>query len=488
MIVEITLPNNKWGYDESKQLGPEGGFGIVYQGFSKDLGNLAIKKIKVSAQDEAHREIRIANKLLNKEYRNVIPFYDAGYDKNTGQYFIVMPCAEKSLQDEINGLGKIEEASSVLILLEIVSGLLEVKEIIHRDLKPGNVLFHEGKWKIADFGIAKFVEESTSMRTLKGCLSPQYAAPEQWDMESLTNAVDIYSLGCIGIALLTGNPPFLGLQEEIKSQHLYHEPPQLPEISPRLNTLLRSMLRKIPANRPTADAVKSSLSQLSYQSMPSQEFAELSRVASMISEEAARKEAEEIQQTREKIQREKIAKEAKTILNEIISDLFSKIQNYASNALIYSKSGVRSIELGKAKLSVDFSMFNTIPEDAFSRSRWNVITGAVIMVTQELNRPYEWGANLWYTNLGQTGGLNWWEIMYMTSPFLTPRKRFEPYAETDLNLADKAGSNTMDIIQFGSVPKQIDFGNEEEFYKRWVNYLTSAVSGNLSKPGLLPIK
>jgi len=45
-------------------------------------------------------------------------------------------------------------------MLQILSGLLEVPELIHRDLKPANVLFHENKWKVADFGIAKFVEES----------------------------------------------------------------------------------------------------------------------------------------------------------------------------------------------------------------------------------------------------------------------------------------------------------------------------------------
>ena len=64
-----------------------------------------------------------------------------------------------------------------LVLLEMVQGLSEVGEIVHRNLKPDNILYHEGLWKIADFGIARFVEEATASNTLKDCLSPFYAAP-----------------------------------------------------------------------------------------------------------------------------------------------------------------------------------------------------------------------------------------------------------------------------------------------------------------------
>jgi len=45
-------------------------------------------------------------------------------------------------------------------------------DLVHRDLKPSNILYHEGVWKLADFGIARFVEESTSANTLKKCLTP----------------------------------------------------------------------------------------------------------------------------------------------------------------------------------------------------------------------------------------------------------------------------------------------------------------------------
>src|SRR5512145_1867623 len=93
-------------------------------------------------------------------------------------------------------------------MLQIIRGLQEVQDLVHRDLKPDNILFHQGKWKIADFGIAKFVADATSDKTLKGWMSVHYAAPEQWRSERATNATDIYALGCIGYCLICGTPPF----------------------------------------------------------------------------------------------------------------------------------------------------------------------------------------------------------------------------------------------------------------------------------------
>jgi serine/threonine protein kinase len=52
---------------------------------------------------------------------------------------------------------------------------MEVPQIVRRDLKPANVLWLDGGWKIADFDIAKFVEDVTSLNTVKAALTPPYA-------------------------------------------------------------------------------------------------------------------------------------------------------------------------------------------------------------------------------------------------------------------------------------------------------------------------
>jgi len=70
----IQLPNGIWQYNSTKKLGPQGGFGIVFAGYSEEMGEVAVKEIT----QEAQRQIRIADELLNKKYQYVIPIYDAG--------------------------------------------------------------------------------------------------------------------------------------------------------------------------------------------------------------------------------------------------------------------------------------------------------------------------------------------------------------------------------------------------------------------------
>lgn len=85
------------------------------------------------------------------------------------------------------------------------------------------MLLHDGKWKIADFGIARFVEDATSAHTVREFLSPQYAAPEQWIGERATQATDVYALCCVAYTLLTGEPPFPG--PDYQRQHTSESPP-----------------------------------------------------------------------------------------------------------------------------------------------------------------------------------------------------------------------------------------------------------------------
>ena len=209
----IKLPTGEWEYDDARQLGPAGGFGDVFLGRScaGESGRVAIKRLKLSADEAAHRELRIGARLMESSFEHVVPILDAGQDPQSDRYFLVMPVCDCSLQDEINktGLG-IDPEKTCEIIKSILAGLIEVGDITHRDLKPANILFHEGEWKIADFGIAKFVADSTSLETLRDSLTPAYAAPEQWRGERPTSAADIYSVGMIAYALIDGSPPFSG--------------------------------------------------------------------------------------------------------------------------------------------------------------------------------------------------------------------------------------------------------------------------------------
>lgn len=494
----IKLPNGVWQYDPGHPLGPKGGFGIVYAGYAQDYGDLAIKQIFVEAQESAHRELVIADELKGRKFEFVIPFYDAGQDTETGVNFVVMARAEKSLQQEINARKTFSESESVEILLQVINGLLEVPELVHRDLKPGNVLFHRGKWKVADFGIAKFIEESTSLQTLKSCLSPQYAAPEQWEYHHPTHAVDVYALGCIGYALITGRPPFEGTIEDLKRQHLKSEPPILKTDNSRLRSLLVMMLRKMPETRPSLERTRKLLEGMitSNDNNVSSGFSALSNAAADLMEHSAKQEAHQRTEEEELKRRNKIAREAQEILSEIVETLFDQISSYAPNAEVrgtthrggtYNLFPDRTIVLGTANLVVSFSRFTVIPKDAFIHSKWTVYSGAIIEVQQKSIKPYEWGANLWFTNLGKTEECRWWEVTYMSHPLTRHRQQYEPFAVDDLSLADRAASPAMDVVQFGAKPKLIDDEATDEFCNRWADLLARAAKGELQHPSYMPM-
>src|SRR3989338_6870953 len=149
----IKLPTGTFEYDPAKPLGRPGGFGQVFAGRTASGDEVAIKKLHVSAADAAHRELRIADELKGRSFDHVIPYIDSGEDADSGDYFVVMVKAEKSRQTAIDRDGPLDTNEAVSVLLQITTGLIEVDELVHRDLKPDNILLHDGKWKIADFGI-----------------------------------------------------------------------------------------------------------------------------------------------------------------------------------------------------------------------------------------------------------------------------------------------------------------------------------------------
>lgn len=170
---EIKLNKDLWVFDPNYPLGTPGGFGAVFLGYDNKKLEVAVKKLHISSNSTGNRELVVSEELSGKSFNNIIPFYDSGIDADSGEYFVVMARAEKSLQDLLN-TGSLSEQETISILMHIANGLKEVGDIVHRDLKPGNVLFHNGQWKLADFGIARFIEDSTSLITLKDCLSPLY--------------------------------------------------------------------------------------------------------------------------------------------------------------------------------------------------------------------------------------------------------------------------------------------------------------------------
>jgi serine/threonine protein kinase len=489
-VTKIILPRGEWLYDPSKRIGQKGGFGEVFEGVSEEHGRLAVKRLKVDV--DAHREMRIATELVGREFKNIVPFLDAGPDNLSGAYFVVMPKADRSLQDDVSAGIKFDDLATARVLLEILNGLLEVSEITHRDLKPANVLFHKGAWKVADFGIARFVEDSTSLQTLKGHLSPPYAAPEQWNLISATPATDLYALGCLGYALLTGKPPFSGTN--ISEQHLYETPPPLQvKCEPQLKTLLSMLLRKVPSARPEHSRVKDILINfLQTSNTSSGAFSLLAQAGAEIGNEQVRKESEGQQKLSEFQIRTQLSDAGIEIMTGIVDRLFKQILNLAPVA---EKKNDFSLILGQGKL--DISQFRMLGNrsmrvmeifstDRFSSSEWDVISGTEIVVSQQ-DPEYRWSSSLWYCKLPRTSNYRWYEASYFPNPL---QRKFNiqtpvPYSLTQNPTdADMAAGPAMHTQQLAFGPTAIDDENEDEFIERWVKLLALAALGKLRRPDL----
>lgn len=483
-MEEIHLQRGRWKYDPSNQLGPPGGFGAVFKGESDDGEAVAVKRLKLTANDAAHRELEVAEELSDRSFRNVLPVFDAGEDAGSGRYFLVMPEAKHSLKARLDQDGTFSESRAAEILLEIATGLQEVPDIVHRDLKPANVLKHSGQWKIADFGIAKFVAESTSLRTLKDCLTPAYGAPEQWRMESAVPETDVYALGGIGHTLLTGSPPFSGpTPQEYRKQHLNQQPPEI-NASPQLKSLLTGMLRKVPDARPSIERVSETLEAfLEDFDGGSDAGNRLAQAAAAVAQEESQKEAKRERRARQRKKRRNLGNAALDILWSQVEELFDRIKNTAPAADRVRRG---RMEMGKGGVEVSEMGVNPISSDAFSSSGWDVIVGAVIEVEQS-NPEYIWSSSLWYAKRHENDEYRWREASYFTNAFSKHRRQFEPYFLDVPQEADIAHSNVVGSHQVAWGPSPIDDENKEDFFERWEERFAQAAQGHLSHPSRLPL-
>lgn len=494
-MITITLPNGPWEYDPNALLGPAGGFGAVYAGKSPDGDDVAVKKIHPHIASAAHRELRIAHELVRSTHEHVISILDAGQDSDSGDLFVVMVLATDSLAAAIEAHAPYCDAAAASILLDIARGLSEVSDLVHRDLKPQNVLQHDNVWKIADFGIARFAEATTSANTMRECLSPPYAAPEQWRTERCTHATDVYALGCIAHTLLRATPPFQGPETaDYQRQHVEKVPPRLTGHSSRLAGLITGMLRKSPTTRPSLQRVISVLASMANgASAASPALHALDEAAARDIERVAREEAEALAATNAAATRVALAKEGLLILAAVVNGLFALVRERMPTAeedatLPYEREkgiALQHIRCNHGVLTMRRNdRHEIIASDRFAHSGWDVVLGASIEVKQ-LQPHYECAASLWYAKWPSRNEYRWYDTAYCVGQ-LQRTRAFQPFALLDLDEADRAlayGGERPVMLAYR--PKPIEDEDFGAFAARWLDERFSLASrGALRQPNL----
>ena len=209
-------------YIRQKILG-RGSFGTVYLVKHKYLSRyFAMKVIKKSSnnnndeeEEKLMNEIEILRKLDHPNILKITDFYSLPNEYN----IITEYCQEGELFDEIKLQAPFSEVLAAWYMNQILSAVsyCHNMNILHRDLKPENILivkrlkngFHP--IKIIDFGTAKIFKKEKSEHLLIG--SAYYIAPEVLS-RNYTELCDLWSCGVIMYILLTGRPPFNGINED----------------------------------------------------------------------------------------------------------------------------------------------------------------------------------------------------------------------------------------------------------------------------------
>jgi tRNA A-37 threonylcarbamoyl transferase component Bud32 len=239
-----------------------GGMGVVYKARQISLNRLvALKMIRsgeVASESDIRRFRAEAEMVADLDHPSIVPIYEVG--EHGGYHFFSMKLLEGgTVAAHLDQYGS-DPRAAVRVIATLARAIHHAHQrgILHRDLKPSNILLDaRGEPLIADFGLAKRLN-ATSDLTSTGAIvgTPPYFAPEVTlgRKGTVTTATDVYSLGAILYALLTGRAPFQADSvwetiEKVKEQR--PEPPRQfnPQVDADLQTICLKCLEKDPASR-----------------------------------------------------------------------------------------------------------------------------------------------------------------------------------------------------------------------------------------------
>ena len=248
-------------YEIGRTLGA-GGMARVVEAYDRVLDRkVAIKllrddvSIDTSVRERFLREARTAARF---NHPNAVVVFDTGQDGR--QPWIVMELVEgEDLARRLERAGALDEDEAVHIADGVLAALdaAHGAGMVHRDVKPGNImLLPDGGVKLADFGIAKSVQDASAGLTSTGQVigTAKYLAPEQVEGLPATPASDIYALGAVLYEMLAGEPPFTGDSAIVIALAHTREPvPDLrgvaPSVSPGVAAAVHRALEKTPSQR-----------------------------------------------------------------------------------------------------------------------------------------------------------------------------------------------------------------------------------------------
>lgn len=240
----------------------EGGMGVVYRARHRHMNRLVALKVlsrkllrNSELLDRFRREVEMAARL---QHPNIVTAFDA--DVVGKSHFLVMEFVDgPNLRAYVHRRGPLSTRLALHFLLRAARGLeyAHGRGVVHRDIKPSNLLIsREGTLKIADMGLARFIERSNPHREELTCPGDilgtlEYMAPEQaMNIRDSDVRSDIYSLGCTLHYLLTGEPIFrCESSPELLLAHRLQPAPDLTQRCSDLPVAVNELFQRMVAKR-----------------------------------------------------------------------------------------------------------------------------------------------------------------------------------------------------------------------------------------------
>ncbi|GAA2663938.1 serine/threonine-protein kinase [Streptomyces lunalinharesii] len=244
-----------------------GGMGTVWRATDELLGrHVAVKELHVddlaaepAARVQRDRAMREARTVAQVKHPHVIVVHDVV--EQDGRPWIVMELVEgESLADRLASGGPLPPAEAARIGLALLGALraAHARGVLHRDIKPANVLLERDTQPVVltDFGIAQ-VPGVTTLTDAGGFVgSPEYTAPERMSGRGAGPAADLWSLGVLLCAVLSGATPFRRDSTAGVLHAVVYEDVELPPPVDPLADVVRGLLERDPRRRLDVDATE----------------------------------------------------------------------------------------------------------------------------------------------------------------------------------------------------------------------------------------
>jgi len=256
--------NKKFGrYEIVGELG-RGAMGVVYKARDPQIGRMVAVKTVLLRGQEPEEEEEFRKRFLGEaqaagrlQHPGIVAIYDVGEDSENHDPYLVLEFVNgESLNRVLAREKKLPLPRALQLAQEIAEALdyAHAQGVVHRDIKPANILLNEeGRAKIADLGIAQL---NLAHFTLPGRVlgTPAYMAPEQLSGEGCDGRSDIFSLGVILYAMVTGHSPFHGNSATTVCFKVVNRDPMPAsaldmDLPPALDAVIAKAMAKDPAKR-----------------------------------------------------------------------------------------------------------------------------------------------------------------------------------------------------------------------------------------------